>query len=130
MSEDTGASRPSTDKVDRGYGWPAKIERVVDGDTVVVMLDRGMKDYSRRTLRLYGIDAPESRTRDLEEKARGKASTAFLEEIVERCQGDVWIESHEWQGKFGRLIATIWVGDMNVNRWLVEMGHAVYRDYS
>ena len=133
MSEatETGTvSRPPIDEVDRGYGWPAKVIRVIDGDTVEVMLDRGMKDYSQRTIRLYGINAPESRTRNLEEKVRGKAATAFLEELLECSQGEIWVQSHEWQGNFGRLIGTLWVGDMNVNKWMVDMGLAVYKDYS
>ena len=66
------------------YEYSCKVKRVVDGDTVDVVLDLGFDvSYSCR-VRLYGIDTPESRTRNKDEKARGKMATAFLTESIYR----------------------------------------------
>ena len=59
---------------------PSRIYNIVDGDTVDAVLDLGFKVQTRQRIRLWGINTPESRTRDLEEKKRGKAATARLTE--------------------------------------------------
>ena len=65
------------------YEYACKVKRVVDGDTVDVVLDLGFDvSYSCR-VRLYGIDTPESRTRNKDEKARGKMAGSFLKEAIE-----------------------------------------------
>ena len=53
------------------YEYSCEIDRVVDGDTVDVIIDLGFKIFHKARVRMYGIDTPESRTRDLDEKARG-----------------------------------------------------------
>ena len=64
------------------YHYKAKLVRVIDGDTVDVMIDLGFDVWIKKRLRLYGIDAPETRTRNLELKKKGKASTKRLEELL------------------------------------------------
>ena len=65
------------------YEYNCTVERVVDGDTIDVVLHLGFDILYKSRVRLYGIDTPESRTRDLDEKARGKMAGAFLTEAVE-----------------------------------------------
>ena len=66
------------------YEYKVRIVKVVDGDTVDVDIDLGFDVWLKnQRVRLYGIDTPESRTRDLEEKKYGKAATAYLKEKLE-----------------------------------------------
>jgi micrococcal nuclease len=58
------------------YQYKAKLDRVVDGDTVDAMIDCGFSTFKKERIRLHGIDAPESRTRDKAEKKRGLAAKA------------------------------------------------------
>ena len=60
------------------YEYKCNITRVVDGDTVDAEIDLGFDIVYKSRVRLYGIDTPESRTRDLDEKARGKLASEFL----------------------------------------------------
>ena len=65
------------------YEYNAKTLRVVDGDTVAAMIDLGFDTWKKIRIRMHGINAPESRTRDLEEKKRGLAAKARLTELLE-----------------------------------------------
>jgi len=98
-----------------------RVERVVDGDTVDLLVDCGFEIFTRKRIRLAGIDCPESRTRDLEEKKLGKAATKRMEELLEGGFCD--LESHEI-GKFGRVLGTLWVEHLNLNELMLIEGHA------
>ena len=92
------------------YEYSAKIVRVVDGDTVDVDLDLGFGIvYANQRIRLYGIDTPESRTRDLVEKVFGKIASKFLEgKLGERCK----IRTRkDGKGKYGRILGEFVVYD-------------------
>lgn len=104
------------------YTYKAKLDRVVDGDTVDAHIDLGFDITIHKRIRLAGIDTPESRTRDLEEKARGLASKDRLIELLE--DGNFILESKE-VGKYGRVLGTLIIEDMNINKTLVEEGFAV-----
>ena len=65
------------------YEYSCTVDRVVDGDTIDVILDLGFDILYRSRVRLYGIDTPESRTRDKDEKVRGKLAGAFLQEAID-----------------------------------------------
>ena len=65
------------------YEYKAKLDRVIDGDTIDVNMDLGFDITIKKRIRLTGIDSPESRTRDLEEKARGLAAKDRLKVILE-----------------------------------------------
>ena len=83
------------------YEYNCKVERVVDGDTVDVVLDLGFNILHKCRVRLYGIDTPESRTRNKDEKIRGKMAGAFLENKINA--GDKIIirtELKDSRGKF------------------------------
>ena len=112
------------------YEYSAKIVRVVDGDTVDVDLDLGFGIvYANQRIRLYGIDTPESRTRDLVEKVFGKIAGKFLEEkLGERCK----IRTRkDGKGKYGRILGEFVVYDsttdseMTVNDIMIRDHYAV-----
>ena len=65
------------------YEYSCEVKRVVDGDTVDVVLDLGFDILYKCRVRLYGIDTPESRTRNKDEKVRGKMAGAFLKEAID-----------------------------------------------
>ena len=67
------------------YEYGCEVDRVVDGDTIDVTLDLGFDILFKSRVRLYGIDTPESRTRNLDEKARGKLATKFLQDDINTC---------------------------------------------
>tara|TARA_B110000211_G_C13992295_1_gene514566 strand:- start:9 stop:404 length:396 start_codon:yes stop_codon:yes gene_type:complete len=105
------------------FVYNAILERVVDGDTVDVTLDLGFKVFLRnQRCRLAGIDTPESRTRNLAEKALGKKASARLSEL---CVGSFKIQSLG-KGKYGRILAIPYTEDnKDICQILKEEGHAV-----
>jgi|TARA_R100000482_G_scaffold36498_1_gene12448 micrococcal nuclease len=108
------------------YEYACKVKRVVDGDTVDVILDLGFDvSYSCR-VRLYGIDTPESRTRDKDEKARGKMAGAFLEEAIEDGEKVViQTKLKDSKGKYGRVLGDVVVDGVNINKLMVKCHLAV-----
>tara|TARA_B100001094_G_scaffold51567_1_gene47075 strand:- start:2699 stop:3115 length:417 start_codon:yes stop_codon:yes gene_type:complete len=107
------------------YRYKVQVTRIVDGDTVDVDVDLGFgMVYKKQRVRMMGVDTPESRTRDLEEKFYGKASKAHLVSILE--EGDVQLQSHG-KGKFGRILGELFIGDStySVNQQMIDEHHAV-----
>ena len=105
----------------------ATVDRVVDGDTVDLIIDLGFDVLIRERVRLAGIDAPESRTRDLTEKARGLAATTFVEEWVDATARSVVLRSTAFgRGKFGRVLGEIFdaSGAESLNALMIAEGHA------
>ena len=111
------------------YNYSVEIKRIVDGDTVDVMIDLGFNTYVKRRIRMYGINTPESRTRDLEEKARGLASKERLQELLEGNK----IVMRSWgRGKYGRTLGELFIEKdtemgpdyININETLVKEGFA------
>ena len=115
----------------------SSLEKVVDGDTIDVSIDLGFDVCTKQRVRLLGIDTPESRTRDLEEKKFGLISKKKLKEwclkAVESEKDDIEIQLRcpeaDSRGKFGRILAEVWVSEdgewTNVNKWLCDNGFAV-----
>ena len=106
------------------YTYEAKVVRVVDGDTIDALIDLGFSVHKKIRIRMVGINTPESRTRDLEEKKRGLAAKARLKEILKENKNKFTLESHG-VGKYGRCLAIIKIDDRSVNQQLIEEGHAV-----
>ena len=107
------------------YRYKVEVTRVVDGDTVDVDVDLGFgMVYKKQRVRMMGIDTPESRTRDLEEKFYGKASKANLIKILDGK--DIQMVSHD-KGKFGRILGELFVGDSkySINQQQIDEFHAV-----
>lgn len=104
----------------------AKVERIVDGDTMDVVFDLGFDVLLRSRIRLFGIDTPESRTRDLTEKVFGLASKDYLKHMVSEAK-TVVCKTHvaDARGKFGRVLGEIWCDGVNINQRMVDEGYAV-----
>jgi len=112
------------------YEYKCKVKRVVDGDTMDVILDLGFDILHACRVRMAGIDTPESRTRDLDEKARGKLSKAFLKKSIKGKKVVLKTKLSDSRGKFGRVIAEVWAefeeGSLrNVNELMIKESHAV-----
>ena len=108
------------------YKYNAKLVRVVDGDTVDALIDLGFDTWTKKRIRLYGINAPESRTRDLQEKELGLAAKERLEELL-RAHNDQFILESHGIGKYGRCLGVLFIDDKNINDLLLSEGHA--REY-
>ena len=118
------------------YEYNAVVDRVVDGDTIDVTIDLGFKVWKKMRVRMEGINTPESRTRDLEEKKRGLAAKDRLKEIL-LYNDNKCILKVSGVGKYGRALATVLVDSLSplngedgitlidVNKQLIEEGHAV-----
>lgn len=108
-----------------------KINRVVDGDTIDVTIDLGFDLYKKERVRVAGVDTPEKRTRDKEEKALGLDATAWLKEKLDGAiAGDddlvIRTELVGGVGKYGRLLGWLYIGDgdRSLNEQMIEEGYA------
>ena len=108
-----------------------EINRVVDGDTIDVTIDLGFDLYKKERVRVAGVDTPEKRTRDKEEKALGIDATNWLKtKLEETIKGDdeltIRTELKGGMGKYGRLLGWLYVGDDNVslNEQMIGEGYA------
>jgi len=103
------------------YEYGCTVERVVDGDTIDVVLDLGFDIRFKSRVRLYGIDTPESRTRNLDEKARGKMAGTYLKEAVEKGEKVViQTKLKDSRGKYGRVLGNVVVDGVNINEAMIE----------
>ena len=113
------------------YIYKAKLERVVDGDTVDALIDLGFDTWVKKRIRYKGIDTWESRTKDLDEKKLGLAAKDRNKELLESVSsksGYFRLKSYG-VGKYGRVLCEIFVKDIegieyNVNQTLIDEGHA------
>ena len=103
-----------------------RVTKVVDGDTIDVVLDMGFDILFAQRVRLFGIDTPESRTRDKEEKKYGLKSKKFLQEQIKKAK-KITIRTYKSSetGKFGRILGDVWCDGKSVNQLMCDVGHAV-----
>ena len=108
-----------------------EINRVLDGDTIDVTIDLGFDLYKKERVRVAGVDTPEKRTRNLEEKALGIDATNWLKQkLEETIKGDeellIRTELKGGVGKYGRLLGWLYVGDSDVslNEQMITEGYA------
>jgi micrococcal nuclease len=108
-----------------------KINRVIDGDTIDVTLDLGFSLTKKERVRIAGVDTPEKRTRNLEEKALGIEATNWLKEkLADAIRGDdelvIRTELRGGVGKYGRLLGWLYVGehDLSLNEQMITEGYA------
>jgi micrococcal nuclease len=108
------------------YTYNAKLDRVVDGDTVDALVDLGFDTWKKVRIRMMGINAPESRTRDKEEKKRGLAAKKYLIDLIKSNESMFILKSHG-VGKYGRCLGEIFLKDTEVsaNQMMINEGHAV-----
>ena len=109
-------------KLDK-FIYNATLVRIVDGDTCDAMIDLGFDTWIKKRIRLYGINAPEIRTKNLEEKKAGIAAKDRLSEIMEQCDYKFILISHG-TGKYGRCLGTLLIEDVNINKLLLSEGFA------
>ena len=117
------------------YIYRAKLDRVVDGDTVDALIDVGFDIWFKKRIRFKGVDTWESRTRNLEEKALGLKAKARTKELLEKVSsksGYFRIKSYGL-GKYGRVLAEVFIMDKdgkqwNINETLISEGHAYVYD--
>ena len=98
------------------------VERVIDGDTVDVILDLGFGLFKKERVRVAGVDTPEKRTRNDKEKMLGNDATAFAEAWF-AAEGDVIVKT-EKDGKYGRMLGWFHRGDECFNHKLIDDGYA------
>ena len=108
-----------------------EITKVLDGDTIDVLIDLGFDLFKKERVRIAGVDTPEKRTRDLEEKALGIDATNWLKEILESTlAGDdeltIRTELVGGVGKYGRLLGWLYVGEsvVSLNEQMIIEGYA------
>ena len=103
------------------YEYRCEGERVVDGYTIDVGLDLGSDILFKSRVRLFGIDTPESRTRNLDEKARGKLAAKFLSDAIKTAeQVVIKTELKDSRGKFGRVLGTVVCDGIDINEAMIE----------
>ena len=114
------------------YTYKATLDRVIDGDTIDVNIDLGFDISVNKRVRFAGINTPESRTRDLEEKERGLAAKARVQSILD--ENDTFTLESKEIGKYGRVLGEIYVDTVDnsdsftmvsLNKLLITEGHAV-----
>ena len=108
-----------------------KINKVVDGDTIDVTIDLGFDLYKKERVRIAGVDTPEKRTRDLEEKALGLDATYWMKkQLDDTIKGDdeliIRTELKGGTGKYGRLLGWLYVGEdtVSLNEKMITEGYA------
>ena len=107
------------------------IDKVLDGDTIDVTIDLGFDLYKKERVRVAGVDTPEKRTRDLEEKALGLDATYWLKKKLEdTISGEdeltIRTELVGGMGKYGRLLGWLYIGDaeLSLNEQMIDEGSA------
>lgn len=105
------------------YEYKAKLLKIIDGDTIDAEIDLGFKISVRKRIRFLGINAPETRTRDLEEKQAGLKTKSRLETLFDASKGVFTLKSHG-VGKFGRVLGEIFIENININELLLKEGLA------
>ena len=114
------------------YEYRCKVLRVVDGDTVDVDIDLGFGVWMHKErIRLHGIDTPESRTRDLEEKKYGLLAKQMIKNFMPVGSMQTLVTTKDKAGKFGRILGKFLIYDkttdsqMTINDWMIREHHAV-----
>jgi endonuclease YncB( thermonuclease family) len=114
------------------YNYKISLLRVIDGDTIDAEIDLGFDIKVKKRIRFLGINTPESRTRDLEEKARGLAAKDRVKQLLDGCD-NIQLKSHG-VGKFGRCLGEIMLDKVDgsekltlvsLNELLISENHAV-----
>ena len=112
-----------------------EIVKVLDGDTIDVLIDLGFDLFKKERVRIAGVDTPEKRTRDLEEKALGIDATNWLKEKLDSTiAGDdeltIRTELVGGVGKYGRLLGWLYIGDsdLSLNEQMITEGYACSYD--
>ena len=112
------------------YEYRCKVVKIVDGDTVDVDIDLGFGVWLKKErIRMFGIDTPESRTRDLDEKKYGLMAKDYITKLLDDEGGIVLKTRKDAEGKYGRILGELWrttdFADRSINQIMIEKHHAV-----
>ena len=102
-----------------------EVTKIIDGDTIDVIIDLGFDILHSARIRLLGIDTPESRTRNKEEKKYGLLAKKFLTKCLKTDKPIILRTHKEEKGKFGRILGEIIIDKKNINTHMIESYHAV-----
>jgi endonuclease YncB( thermonuclease family) len=114
------------------YNYKIRPVKIIDGDTIDAEIDLGFDIKTKKRIRFAGINTPESRTRDLEEKAKGLAAKDRVKQLLNGCD-NITLQSHGL-GKFGRCLGEIFLDKVDgeecltlksLNELLIKEKHAV-----
>ena len=105
------------------FTYKAQLIKVIDGDTLDVLIDLGFNISVKKRIRLFGIDTPEIRTKDLIEKEKGLIVKNRLIEILSKSNNEFFIISHG-VGKYGRCLGELFIDDKSINKQLISEGLA------
>ena len=113
------------------YEYKCKIVKIIDGDTVDVDIDLGFGVWlHKERIRLYGIDTPESRTRDLEEKKYGLKAKKLVETFMPIGSIQTLITEKDKSGKFGRILGKFRVHEPHLDRYVILNDFMVDNHYA
>lgn len=112
------------------YEYRCKVVKIVDGDTVDVDIDLGFGVWLKKErIRMFGIDTPESRTRDLDEKKYGLMAKDYITKLLDDEGGIVLKTRKDAEGKYGRILGELWrttdFADTSINDLMINNHHAV-----
>ena len=112
------------------YEYKCKVVHIVDGDTVDVDIDLGFGVWLKKErIRMFGIDTPESRTRDLDEKKYGLMAKEYITKLLDDEGGIVLKTRKDAEGKYGRILGELWrttdFADTSINELMIKNHHAV-----
>lgn len=112
------------------YEYRCKVVKIVDGDTVDVDIDLGFGVWLKKErIRMFGIDTPESRTRDLDEKKYGLMAKDYITKLLDDEGGIVLKTRKDAEGKYGRILGELWrttdFADKSINQLMIDTHHAV-----
>ncbi len=113
------------------YEYKGKLDRVVDGDTIDVIIDLGFKMTTEQRIRLRGVNTPETYSvkKDSPEYLKGKAATDYVIQRMKENNNKFIIQTDKYTGKYGRYLGTIIFGEdpsaETLNQELIRLGHAV-----
>lgn len=111
------------------YFYKAEVKKIIDGDTLDIVIDLGFDTLRKTRVRLYGINTPESRTSNPEEKLLGLAAKEFVEQWIDKNKFEVKIQTIlDKNEKYGRVLALVWDDNNNcLNKEMISNGYA--REY-
>lgn len=107
--------------MDKLHFYKAKVLEIYDADSVTISIDLGFNIQLTEKARLYGIDTPELKTKNIDEKIHGYLARNYLRYLIQ--DADVLIQT-EKEGKFGRYLVKIYKDDIYINDLLITMGYA------
>jgi len=112
------------------YEYRCKVVKIIDGDTVDVDIDLGFGVWLKKErIRMFGIDTPESRTRDLDEKKYGLMAKDYITRLLDDEGGIVLKTRKDAEGKYGRILGELWrttdFADTSINDLMIKNHHAV-----